>query len=177
MFNKFRTFRKNNFHKNFSWITPRLTTTWFIVGKTIILGAEFYPINIGVGVFQMSNDIRIWENMIKSCKRSNRMSKKWIWVVLSKIDFFHSLGIKKYLHCLACEQFGISYSNEFLQKCHIQKVHTLLNIFYFYHVLLRWVLAKMRPLAFKLLQRLPFLVYDLRNQVYIGSKRLVFEAA
>ena len=94
MFNKIRTFRKNNFHKNSSWITPRLTTTWFIVEKIIILGAGFDPINIIVGVFQMSNDIRIWENMIKSCKRSDRMSKKWIWVVLSKIDFFIFLCIK-----------------------------------------------------------------------------------
>ena len=176
MFKKIRTFRKNNFHKNFSWITPRLTTTWFIVEKIIILGAGFDPINIIVGVFQMSNDIRIWENMIKSCKRSDRMSKKWIWVVLSKIDFFHSLGIKKYFHCLACERFGMSYSNEFLQKCHIQKVHTLFNTFNFYHVFLRWVLPKIQSLAFKLLQNLPFLVYDMRNQVYIGSQVVVFEA-
>ena len=127
--------------------------------KKVILGAEFDPINIGVGVFQMPDDIRIWENVIKSCICSDRMSKKWIWVVLSKIDFFHSLGIKKYLRCLACERFGMSYYNEFLQKCHIQKVHTILNTFYFYHVFLRWVLSKIHPLALRLFQKSPFVVY------------------
>ena len=142
MFKKIRTFRKNILYKNFSWRTPRLTTLWFMVQKWVILGVELDPINIGVGMFQMPDDIRIWENVIKSCICLDRMSKKWIWVVLSKIDFFHSLGIKKYLRCLACERFGMSYSNEFLQKCHIQKVHTLFNTFNFYHVFLRWVLSK-----------------------------------
>ena len=44
--------------------------------KKVILGAEFDPINIGVGVFQMPDDIRIWENVIKSCICKDRMSKK-----------------------------------------------------------------------------------------------------
>ena len=69
--------------------------------------------------------------MIKSCNCKDRMSKKSILMTLSKIDFFHFLGIKIYLHCWACEWFGMSYYNEFLQNVISKKIHNRLNTFIF----------------------------------------------
>jgi len=51
MFKMIRTFRKNNFQKNYSRRTPRLSHIGVYSQKWVILGAVRQHVNVAVGMF------------------------------------------------------------------------------------------------------------------------------
>ena len=81
--------------------------------------------------------------------------------IQTKIEFdyfwwdrnFSFFGVTKWMFYVSYDDFGMSYSEEFLQKFYIRKVHIMLNIFYFCHVSLRWIVSTIHPVAFKLLEK------------------------